>query len=65
MSGLIASIAIAKPMFWAPATIAVLMPTTWPAAFDERAARVAGVDGGVGLDQVVEATRCRRRSSGP
>ncbi len=31
--GLAASMAIEKPRFWASATIAVFMPTTWPAAF--------------------------------
>ena len=32
MIGRTASMAMAKPMFWASATMAVFMPTTWPAA---------------------------------
>ena len=32
MIGLAGSMAIEKPRFWASATIAVFMPTTWPAA---------------------------------
>ena len=31
--------------------IAVLMPTSLPAQVDQRATRIAGIDGGVGLDE--------------
>ena len=44
----------AKPMFSAPQLMAVAMPTTSPAHVDQRAAGVAEVDRGVGLDEVLE-----------
>ena len=53
ISGFTASIARANPMFCAPGMLAVLMPTTSPSRVDQRPARVAGVDGRVGLDQVL------------
>jgi hypothetical protein len=46
-----------------PAT-AVLMPTTRPAAVDQRAARVAGVERGVGLDDVVDDAARRAGAAG-
>ena len=46
--------AMAKPMFWPSAMIAVLMPDHLAGRVDQRPARVAGVDGGVGLHEVVE-----------
>ena len=58
--GLTVSMAMAKPMFWASSPwrarmTAVFMPITSPAAFDQRSARVARVDGRVGLDEVLES----------
>ena len=43
-------IGIAKPRPWALAATAVLMPMTSPDGVEQRAAAVAGVDRGVGLD---------------
>ena len=62
MIGLAASMAMAKPMFWLSSMIAVLMPTTAPVGVDQRPARVARVDGGIGLDQVGAALRPVDRS---
>ena len=45
----------AKPMVLARGLMAVLMPITSALEVDERAAGVARVDGGVGLDEVVVA----------
>ncbi len=45
---------MAKPMPCEPPErekIAVLMPTDSPAEIDQRAARIAGIDGGIGLDE--------------
>ena len=59
---------MANPMFWAlvpsgsvPAT-AVFMPMTSAVRVEQRSARVPGVDGGVGLDHVVEGLGGRRWS---
>ena len=49
-------IGMAKPMPMLPPLrlkIAVLMPTTSPLRVEQRAAGVARIDGGVGLDEVV------------
>ena len=43
----------ANAMPWPPRITAVLTPTTSPALVNA-AARVAGVEGGIGLDQVLE-----------
>ena len=55
-------IGTAKPIVLARGLMAVLMPITSPAQVDQRTARVARIDGGVGLDEVVVApwpmTRC-------
>ena len=51
-------IGTAKPMPTLPplgARIAVLMPISSPAQVDQRAARIAGIDRGVGLDEVLIA----------
>ena len=48
-----ASTGMAKPMPRPSGLIAVLMPMTSPLQVEERAAAVAGVDRGVGLDEVV------------
>ena len=60
MSGLAMLIGIEKPMPVASRAIAVLMPMTAADGVEQRAAAVAGVDRGVGLDQVRRAARCRR-----
>ena len=65
ISGFAASIAMANPMFSACGDPALSMPTTWPDEVDQRAAGVAGVDGGVGLQDVVVGPAARRARSGP
>ena len=58
---------MAKPMPWlTPVSLAimVLMPTTWPAMIEERPAAVAGVDGGVGLQQFDEVERVHESALG-
>ena len=55
MMGLARSMGMAKPMPWAEPAWAVSMPMTLPSPSSERAAGVAGVDGRVGLDEVVRA----------
>ena len=52
MSGRAMSIGMAKPMPCASPATAVLMPMTLPLGVEQRAAAVAGVDRGVGLDEV-------------
>ena len=54
ITGRAPSIAIAKLTFWAPFAATVLMPISRPRGVDERPARVAGVDRGVGLEQALE-----------
>ena len=54
MSGLIASIAIAKPMFCASVDDRGVDADDLTGRVHERTARVARVDRGVGLDEVAE-----------
>ena len=65
MIGRATSMAMEKPRFWASATMAVFMPDDLAGGVDERATGVAGVDGGVGLDEAFEADALRRRGRGP
>ena len=60
MIGRAMSIGMAKPIPVESRSTAVLMPMTSPAASSERSAAVAGVDRGVGLDQVREVGRRHR-----
>ena len=54
MIGLAMLMGMAKPMPCAPPATAVLMPMTSPVRVDQRAAGVAGIDGGVRLDEVAQ-----------
>ena len=51
------SIGIAKPMPWAPARTATLMPIISPSMFSSGPPELPGIDAGVGLDQVFVALR--------